>query len=952
MKDRIIRLISLLKNAPPKRLLTIAGFLIVAAAIPFTVAVQQLQQNLQQQAATPDSKGSVATWCPSGRPTQQSTDKYSCPSWWCVGYSYFGGPPSCSSGVDKVLSGGNYCYYPNVREPNSPKCGYSAQPSSCGSLGGTCTANCDASEVVASSTGLCSGSTPYCCKQTPGSCSSQGGTCKSECAIGDFALTSGSFSCSASTPFCCKASAPPTSSATPIPTSSPAPKNCTLNGKSVPPGTQFCVGDSTGNANGCTAKTTYETCQSDGTWTSAATCKIVNGAQTYCHYDSNTSPQGISCLAACAPAPTLTPTPTPGQGGAGDTCTNATLNQTCETGTGTTCPAGKTNTGISGQCPSGKVCCKPSGSTGGNLTCSVTGCQPGQKKGFSVCKNFIGTYDTTGSCGVDQTGNKLLTCDNTSCVSRDYPINIAAYCSNSSGTCSTGSDGKDSHQKTGPPLTCQAAITWWENWFANPYPLWSISPPYLPGSHVLSLNGLKKAQYESLIRGPNPIEGTGEDAAWRACDNTINNTFSNLAWRNYLQDQLSGKAPLMTEPNAPNQCVTASGIQLQYLDPINRQIQSNIDRYNILKTQQAAALAAGSYATYYGLDSSVTSQPLIAGCSSTDPQGGAGLGGISFTCVGNSCQVDPSGAYSDEKTCNQSCGGTQPPGGGGGGGGGSPTPTPTPTPSPTPTPGACGGKICNGGCIPLIQQCVGGGGSPSPSPPPPPHACNPPKTQCGNSCTDMSTDNNNCRSCGTKCTTASGQTCTNGSCQGGTSTGDTKLAFNLGLDGIGAAGDKRNPTGGGNQNPKTTSRNLTVEVYDTNNNIIDTRNDNLTYNTSTKRFTATVALKQGFSNGNYIVKVKSPRYLRKQIGGIAAITAGQTKTMPQANLTAGDMVGNNKIDISDYNVFLSCSIFSKNNGACNQDPDHRINSDLNNDGNVDQDDYALLLREWEVQDGD
>jgi hypothetical protein len=174
------------------------------------------------------------------------------------------------------------------------------------------------------------------------------------------------------------------------------------------------------------------------------------------------------------------------------------------------------------------------------------------------------------------------------------------------------------------------------------------------------------------------------------------------------------------------------------------------------------------------------------------------------------------------------------------------------------------------------------------------------------------------------------------------------------LDGIGAAGDHQNPNAGGNQNPKTTSpRPFTVEVYDSSDNIIDTRNENLTYNTSTKRFTATVALKQGFASGSYLIKVKTPGFLRKLVGGIAVINAGQTKTMPNVNLTNGDIITNNTIDIFDYQVFLSCSIFSNDSeGACKANANYKKLSDLNDDNLVDQDDYNLLLREWTVQNGD
>jgi hypothetical protein len=59
----------------------------------------------------------------------------------------------------------------------------------------------------------------------------------------------------------------------------------------------------------------------------------------------------------------------------------------------------------------------------------------------------------------------------------------------------------------------------------------------------------------------------------------------------------------------------------------------------------------------------------------------------------------------------------------------------------------------------------------------------------------------------------------------------------------------------------------------------------------------------------------------------------------------------NKIDLLDYNVMISCWIYSTNTNACDADPDYITNSDLNGDGQVDQDDYTLLLKEMGSQQG-
>lgn len=912
MKERIARLFELLKALPPKRLLTIAGFLIVAAAIPFTVAVQQLQQNLQQEAATPDSKGSVAAWCPSGRPTQAPTDKYSCPSWWCVGYSYFGGQPSCSSGADKVLSGGNYCYYPNVREPNSPKCGYSASPTSCASLslGGKCVSSCSTGSTVVDSAKSCpTGGT--CCKPLGNApCGDFGGKCVADanCKPGN-GIAGGQ--CSGGLA-CCDASAVV---ATPQSTSTSAPKSqpqtsTAPSAKICNPTEERCSGNfaqscnSTGTAWSnpgadcktnkcqkdfsdfptnknvsclapCTPKAERcvtlggvlrpQTCASSGIWASPGTCTTGTTCKSVAPVNGIAK---VSCLASGSGG--TGPTPTPGQGGGTETCL-ATPGQTCETGIGNACPIGKMNLGASGTCSTGKVCCRPPNNA------------PDLSALPGICTEPPHPYwscPTTSAKDIERFWSKYA----------DVLI---------PGTCRPKKFGQDGCISSSPE---------------------SSLPPNVYAGTVLA-GTITKTQMASLKY--NNTTTSKFTSALPTCK--ISATLSNM-W-NHCQS--GGYAGNKADFEAAMKTVEDIYVARMIIDSNN-----NLTRDQIIKSM-----------TWY-------TGPT--GCkASINPTGIEPLGDYATTCslvpdgapepTDHLCKLDsqcPTGMKCTVATgqCSYLGGSNPPPPTGGNGGDG----------------GTCGGKICNGVCIPLINQCIGGSPTPGPtaqpSPTPPGGTCNAPKTQCDNVCTNMQSDNNNCGSCDTHC--SSGQTCQNGSCQGGTSTGETKLTLDLGLDGIGVAGDKRNPTGGGNTNPKTLPRSLTVEVYDSSNNIIDTRNENLTYNTSTKRFTATVALKQSFTTGNYIVKVKSPRYLRKQVGGISIITAGQTKSMPQVNLTAGDIVTNNKIDIADYGVWLSCSVYSKDEGACKSNADYKKLSDLTDDGPVDEDDYQLLLREWEVQDGD
>src|SRR3989344_5767606 len=159
MKDRISRLANLLKTLPPKRLLAIAGLLVIAAAIPFTVAVQQIQQNLQQEASSsPGQKATTGITCKTS-----AGNSYTCPHWFCLngsGNRLAAGPNSGTATVEPsksdynvkcptefgdappgytelVTTGGNSCYYQRVY-PNAPWCGYvapTAPPAPTGCIG-------------------------------------------------------------------------------------------------------------------------------------------------------------------------------------------------------------------------------------------------------------------------------------------------------------------------------------------------------------------------------------------------------------------------------------------------------------------------------------------------------------------------------------------------------------------------------------------------------------------------------------------------------------------------------------------------------------------------------------------------------------------------------------------------------------------------------------------------
>jgi hypothetical protein len=98
--------------------------------------------------------------------------------------------------------------------------------------------------------------------------------------------------------------------------------------------------------------------------------------------------------------------------------------------------------------------------------------------------------------------------------------------------------------------------------------------------------------------------------------------------------------------------------------------------------------------------------------------------------------------------------------------------------------------------------------------------------------------------------------------------------------------------------------------------------------------------------GAYLVKLKMPYFLIKQIPGIHNISSGQTYNLTRVTMYAGDANQDNKIDLSDYNSFISC--YKENQLVSNQcQPE-----DLNDDGYANQFDYNIFLRFLAATEGD
>src|SRR6185503_21005460 len=98
--------------------------------------------------------------------------------------------------------------------------------------------------------------------------------------------------------------------------------------------------------------------------------------------------------------------------------------------------------------------------------------------------------------------------------------------------------------------------------------------------------------------------------------------------------------------------------------------------------------------------------------------------------------------------------------------------------------------------------------------------------------------------------------------------GSTVLVLTLNLHGIGTGGDSANPTSLGNQNPTRASRNVTVDIYDVQNQLVVSQTGTIEYNSNAGKFVGSVNLGPQFVTGLYTIKVKTDQYLRSIVPGI------------------------------------------------------------------------------------
>lgn len=171
----------------------------------------------------------------------------------------------------------------------------------------------------------------------------------------------------------------------------------------------------------------------------------------------------------------------------------------------------------------------------------------------------------------------------------------------------------------------------------------------------------------------------------------------------------------------------------------------------------------------------------------------------------------------------------------------------------------------------------------------------------------------------------------------------TKISLDLLFHGIGEGGDSSNAQSGGTSNPIRVQRPVTVEVLNTQNQVVASNDGVVTFNPSSGNFTGEITMGNTLASGAYTVRVKSEQYLRTLVPGIQTITQGQPLSLAQTVLITGDITGDNVLNIADYNVLMGC--YSDLSAAVSCTNENNTLADLTDDGQVNHFDYNLFLRE-------
>ena len=123
---------------------------------------------------------------------------------------------------------------------------------------------------------------------------------------------------------------------------------------------------------------------------------------------------------------------------------------------------------------------------------------------------------------------------------------------------------------------------------------------------------------------------------------------------------------------------------------------------------------------------------------------------------------------------------------------------------------------------------------------------------------------------------------------------------------------------------------------------VEVKNGAINFTYATGIYSGTVEMTD-LTAGSYYVKVKFDNTLKKLVPGVQNLHTG-SNDLPVVTLVPGDLNTNNNLDITDYNVFISCM----DPKTCTQ----KTLTDFNDDAHVTIIDYNILLRSFAIRDGD
>jgi hypothetical protein len=179
----------------------------------------------------------------------------------------------------------------------------------------------------------------------------------------------------------------------------------------------------------------------------------------------------------------------------------------------------------------------------------------------------------------------------------------------------------------------------------------------------------------------------------------------------------------------------------------------------------------------------------------------------------------------------------------------------------------------------------------------------------------------------------------------------TQFAIIVLLHGVGHGGDNVAPNSNGNDRPIHIQRTAALQIYDSNNTLVASPTGVVTFDPLTGTYKGIIDVGRVLPPGAYITKIIVAYHLNKSAVKIVTITAGEANpiALDAVSEVAGDLNGDGKLNIEDFNIMLNC--VSDLGPAKQCTPDEKDAADVNDDGVVDLADLNLYFREIAVQTG-